>query len=67
MRERLDIGGVFTRVFEYYRDQAGLLLPAALIIFLPVAIVNGVIRDSGGNVFLILLATAIGLIGTYWF
>jgi hypothetical protein len=67
MRERLDIAGVLTRVFEYYRDQAGLLLPAALIIFLPVAIVNGVIRHGGANLFLLLLATAIGLIGSYWF
>jgi hypothetical protein len=67
MSERLDVGGVFTRVFEYYRAQAGLLLPAALIVFLPVAIVNAVIRHGGASIFLVLLATAIGLIGTYWF
>jgi hypothetical protein len=67
MQERLDVAAVLTRVFEYYRAQAGLLLPAAFIVFLPVAIVNGAIRDSGASIFLVLLATAIGLIGTYWF
>jgi hypothetical protein len=67
MTERLDIGGVLSRVFEYYRDQFGLLIPAALIIFLPIDIVNGVIRNSGGSVFLVLLAIALSLVGTFWF
>jgi hypothetical protein len=67
MTERLDIGGVLRRVFEYYRDQFGLLIPAALIIFLPIDVVNGVIRNSGGNLFLVLLAIALSLVGTFWF
>jgi hypothetical protein len=67
MREKLDVGAVLTRVFEYYRAQAGLLLPAALIVFLPVAILSGVIRHGSGSIFLSLLAAGIGLVATYWF
>jgi hypothetical protein len=67
MREKLDIGAVLTRVFEYYRAQAGLVLPAALILFLPVSILNGVIRHSSSSILLSLLATGIGLVATYWF
>jgi hypothetical protein len=67
MREKLDVGAVLTRVLEYYRAQAGLVLPAALILFLPVAILNGVIRHSSGSILLSLLAAGIGLVATYWF
>jgi hypothetical protein len=66
MRENLDLGGVLSRVFEYYRDQAALLIPAALIIFVPVALINGGLRAAGG-VFLILLANVIQLVGNAWY
>jgi hypothetical protein len=66
MTERLDIGGVLNRVFQYYGQQATLLWPAALLVFIPVAIINGVLRDEGG-VLLALCATVVGLIATYWF
>jgi hypothetical protein len=66
MTERLDIGGVLNRVFQYYGQQATLLWPAALLVFIPVAIINGLLRDEGG-ILLALCATVVGLIGTYWF
>jgi hypothetical protein len=66
MTERLDIGGVLSRVFQYYGQQASLLLPAALLVFIPVAVINGVLRTEGG-ILVALCAAVIGLIGTYWF
>ena len=66
MNGKLVVADVFERVFGVYRDQFTLLVPAALIVFVPVAIVNGVLRESGG-VLLALLAVVIGAIATYWF
>ena len=66
MNGKLVVADVFDRVFGVYRDQFTLLVPAALIVFVPVAIVNGVLRESGG-VGLALLAVIIGAIATYWF
>jgi len=48
MNGKLVVADVFDRVFGVYRDQFTLLVPAALIVFVPVAIVNGVLRESGG-------------------
>jgi MFS family permease len=67
MTQNLDIGGVLERVFRYYRDQAGLLLPAALILFLVPAIINGAIRAGSPNLLLILVSIAVGIVATYWF
>jgi hypothetical protein len=60
--QRLDIGGVFTRIFETYRDQAALFLPAAFIVFIPVAILAGLARAS--FVFGI-IAAILNVIATY--
>jgi len=38
MAPHLDVGSVFERIFAMYRAQAGLLLPAALLLFLPPAL-----------------------------
>jgi hypothetical protein len=66
MNAKLDTGRVFERIFQIYREQFTLLIPAALVLFIPVAILNGVLLTSGGA--LVGLATiAIGLIATYWF
>jgi len=66
MNSKLDTGRVFERIFGIYGDQFTLLIPAALVLFLPVAILNGILLDSGGV--LVGLATiAISLIATYWF
>jgi hypothetical protein len=66
MNQKLDVARVFERIFEIYRDQFTLLIPAALVVFLPVAIVNGLILNSGGVV-LGLVAAAIGIIATFWY
>ena len=66
MNAKLDTGRVFERIFQIYGEQFTLLVPAALVLFLPVAILNGILLDSGGV--LVGLATiAISLIATYWF
>src|SRR5512144_2303598 len=66
MTQRLDVGNVLQRVFEIYRDQLGLLLPAALVVFVPVAIINAIVLNS---VFVLggLITAGIALIGTFWY
>jgi hypothetical protein len=66
MTEKLEIGTVFQRVFDTYRSQLGLLLPAALIIFVPVAVLNGIVLESGSPVAAV-ATIAIAGVGTYWF
>ncbi len=66
MNEKIDVGNVLQRTFQVYRDQFGLLIPAALILFLPVALLTGLVQSSGG-ILAGLLASAIGVIATYWF
>lgn len=66
MTRKLEVGTVLSRVFETYRDQIGLLIPAALIVFVPVAILNGLIL-TGGGVGLALVASLIGTVATYWY
>jgi hypothetical protein len=66
MNDKLDLGKVLERTWETYRDQFGLLIPAALIVFVPIAIINGLILSAGG-VLGALLAAAVGIVATYWF
>jgi hypothetical protein len=66
MNQKLDVGNVLTRTFETYRDQFTLLIPAALVLFVPVAIVNGLIL-TGGGLFPTLLVWVISLLATYFF
>jgi hypothetical protein len=64
--ERLDIGSVFTRIFETYRDQAGLFLPVALAIFIPVAILSALAQGGvAASVVFGILAAVLTLIATY--
>jgi hypothetical protein len=67
MSEKLDIGRVLSSIFSTYGSQAGVLLPGALIVFLPVAILNGLITFNVRGFFVALLAIAISLVGTYLF
>ena len=60
------MGSVLQRVFDIYRDQFGLLIPAALILFVPIAVINALILDSG-LVLAFLLTSILALIGTFWF
>jgi hypothetical protein len=66
MNQKLDVGNVLTRTFETYRDQFTLLIPAALILFVPVAIINGLLLNSGG-LFATILVWVLSLLATYFF
>ena len=67
MTERLDIGAILGRVFQYYREQAGVLLPAALIVFVPIAIVAGVLIAADAVIVGLLGGLALYLIGVAWY
>ena len=64
MDAKLDVGRVFEQIFRIYRQQFGLLIGGALALYIPVAIVNGVLYDSGGF-FLTVIANAIALVVGY--
>src|SRR4051794_35725671 len=66
MRQGLDVGNVLQRVFDIYRDQFGLLIPAALVVFAPIAILNALILDSGFFLGFV-LTFVLGVIATYLF
>jgi hypothetical protein len=65
MNERLDVGQVLSRTFAMYRDQFALLIGAALILFVPVGLINGFLYDEGG--LLSLVAGAISIVATFWY
>ena len=71
MQEKLNVGRVISRVFQLYGQQFALLVPAALIVFLPVAIVDAAITDaqgfSVGAILLIAISGAVALVGTFWY
>jgi hypothetical protein len=64
--QHLDIGRVFARIFETYRDQAGLFLPVALAIFIPVAILSALAQGGvAASLVFGILAAVLTLIATY--
>jgi hypothetical protein len=67
MNAKLDVGNVFQRIFEIYRAQFSLLIPAALVVFVPVAILSGLIYAGDVSVIGALLVAAISTVATYWF
>jgi hypothetical protein len=67
MSEKLDIGRVLSSVFSTYGSQAGVLLPGALIVFLPIATLNGLISATGPNLILLIVTAIIGFIASYFF
>jgi hypothetical protein len=64
MNGKLDVGRVFERIFQIYRDQFALLIGGALALFVPVALINGLLYEAGGFV-LSLVANAIALVASY--
>jgi hypothetical protein len=64
MNAKLDVGRVFEQIFRIYRQQFALLIGGALAVFVPVAIVNGLLYDAGGF-FLTVLANAVALVAGY--
>jgi hypothetical protein len=67
MNNKLDIGSVFERIFATYGKQFGVLVGVALVIFIPVAIVNGLVQSGDTTWWGALLSVVIGFIGTYWY
>jgi hypothetical protein len=66
MNEKLDVGQVLSRTFAMYRDQFALLIGAALILFVPVGLINGLFYSEGGFL-LSLLAGALSIVATFWY
>ena len=66
MNEKLDVGQILSRTFAMYRDQFALLIGAALILFVPVGLINGWFYSEGGFL-LSLLAGALSIVATFWY
>jgi hypothetical protein len=67
MNAKLDTGRVFERIFSFYGSQFTLLIPAALVLFVPVALINGLLLSGDANWFEVLISAVIGTIATYWY
>ena len=65
MSQKLDVGKVFSRIFELYTTQASVYLPAALILYLPLAIVTGAVLTGTGGLFVLLLLVALGFVTAF--
>jgi hypothetical protein len=64
--EKLDTAGVLEKVFDVYRNQFAVIVPAALVVFVPVAIIAA-LAGSEGSVGLAIVAAIVSFIGTFWF
>ena len=62
MSQKLDVGKVFSRIFELYTSQASVYLPAALILYLPLALVTGAVLTGSGGLLVFLLLIALGFV-----
>ena len=67
MNAKLDTGRVFERIFSFYGSQFSLLIPAALVLFLPVAILNGLLLTGDDASILLLVSSILAVIATYWY
>jgi hypothetical protein len=59
MERKLDVGGTLSQAFSIYGSQAGVLIPLALLLFLIVAVFNGI---AAGSPILLLVGIAISVI-----
>lgn len=66
VRPPLDIGRVVSRVVAIYRAQAGILLPAAFLVYLPVAILSAAAYADDASPLLLLLGGIVAAIGSFW-
>src|SRR3712207_916802 len=66
MTGRLDTAAVFDSVFSIYRRQATLLLPAALLVFIPVACL-AVLGAVTGSVAFVIVGFVAGIVAQFWF
>src|SRR4051794_41668121 len=61
---KLDTSGVFEKLFATYRDQFTVFVPAALIIFVPVALLQALAVGTGGFGFFV-LGSILSIIGSF--
>src|SRR4051794_24119400 len=66
MQRSIDIGQVISRAVGAYGAQAGLILPAALMLFVPVAVLEGLL-GSGESAGLTIIFLAVAVIASFWF
>jgi hypothetical protein len=64
VQRRLDTASVFERLFQVYGAQFTLIFPAAVLVFLPVAVISAAAGrgNAGGQIVAALLST----VATYW-
>ena len=60
---RIEIGTILNRVIETYSATAGVLLPGALIVFLPIALLAAIFAGSGAAFIVVLLS----LVASVWY
>ena len=65
MEQRIDVGATLSRVFTLYREQPGILLPAAALLYLLRRIAT--IALGSGAAGLGLVATLLALVVQYWY
>jgi hypothetical protein len=61
---RIDIGAILTKVFDTYGKTFAVLIPAALIVYTPVAFVAALLNDSAAGG---LVASLLGLVASAWY
>lgn len=67
MNSKLDTGRVFERIFSFYGSQFTLLIPAALVLFIPVAVLNGLLESGDANALTAILTLVIGIVASFWY
>ena len=65
MREHLDIGRVFSAIADLYKRNAAVLLGVAVVIFLALAVLTGLLIAV--SPVLIVITAVLGFIAQYWY
>jgi len=63
---KLDTAAVFEKIFEVYREQFAVFVQAALIVFVPIALVQA-LAVSTDSIFLALVGGVLSFVGSFWF
>lgn len=64
MATTLDLGTVLNRIIDTYKKTAGVLLPAAVLVFLPVALLAAIFAGSAGGALVVAMAA---LVASVWY
>ena len=63
---KLDTAGVFEKIFEVYREQFVVFVQAALIVFVPIALIQA-LAVSAGSAILAIIGGVLSFVGSFWF